>query len=293
MTRSFAWSRAWGLLLVAVLASGCSTSKLAVGSMTPVLENTMEAALRSDDPQLVGDGLPTSLLLLDGMAATSPDNRELATLTARLNFAYAFAYLEDDAPERASGIYERGLEHGWRAFGKPDIERAIREGTLDEVNAAITKVSRKDADALLWVCANWGMWAQLNLHEPRAAADLARLLPLSERVAALNDSLFWGMPRILLGALHTARPVTLGGDPVRAKAEFDKAFAISGRNLLLAQVFFAKYYCVQTFDATAFDSSLREVLDAPPGRLPDAELLNRIARRKAEALLARREEIFE
>ena len=101
------------------------------------------------------------------------------------------------------------------------------------------------------------------------------------------------MPRILLGSMHMARPVTLGGDPVRAKAEFDKAFAISGRNLLLAQVFFAKYYCVQTFDAAAFDSSLREVLDAPPGRLPDAELLNRIARRKAEALLARREEIFE
>jgi hypothetical protein len=261
--------------------------------MTPVLENTADAALRSDDPQLVGDGLPASLLLLDGMAATNPDNRELATLASRLYFAYAFAYVEDEAPERASGLYLRGLAHGWRAFGKADLEQAIREGTFDEVHAAIAKLGRKDADALLWVCANWGMWADLNLQQPRAAADLARLLPLAERVAALNDSLFWGMPRILLGSLHTARPVTLGGDPVRSKSEFDKAFAISGRNLLLAQVFYAKFYCVQTFDASAFNSSLREVLDAPPGGLPDAELLNRIARRKAAALLARAEEIFE
>jgi hypothetical protein len=261
--------------------------------MTPVLENTVDAALRSDDPKLVGDGLPASLLLLDGMAATSPENRELATLDSMLHFAYAFAYVEDEAPPRASGLYQRGLEHGWRGLGRPELERAIRDGTFDEMRGALAKVRRKDAEPLLWVCANWGMWVQLNLEEPRAAADLARLLPLAERVAALDDSLYWGIPRILLGALHAGRPVTLGGDPKRSAAEFDKAFAISGRNMLLAQVFYAKFYCVQTFDASAFESSLREVLDAPPGRLPDAELLNRIARRKAEALLARTAEIFE
>ena len=50
---------------------------------------------------------------------------------------------------------------------------------------------------------------------------------------------------------------------------------------------------LQAFDAGTFESSLREVLDAQPGALPEAELLNRIARVKAEALLARTEEIFE
>jgi hypothetical protein len=35
------------------------------------------------------------------------------------------------------------------------------------------------------------------------------------------------------------------------------------------------------------------VLDAPSGLLPEAELLNRIARRKAEALRARAEDLFE
>ena len=38
---------------------------------------------------------------------------------------------------------------------------------------------------------------------------------------------------------------------------------------------------------------LREALDASPGALPEAELLNRIARIQAESLLARSEEIFE
>ncbi|MFN8179176.1 MAG: TRAP transporter TatT component family protein [bacterium] len=281
------------VLLAAFLSAGCSTSRFAVGTMTPVLSNTVAAALRSDDPDLVGDGLPASLLLLQGMAETSPGNRELASLTSMLHFAYAFAWVEDSEPSRAAALYQHGLEHGWRAFDRPDIERAIREGTIDDVHAAVAKVRRKDAASLLWVCANWGMWIQLNLREPHAAADLARLLPLAERVAALDDSLYWGMPRILLGALQAARPVTLGGNLQKSHEEFDQAFALSGRNMLLAQVFFAKWYCVQAFDAKAFDSSLREVLDAPPGRLPDAELLNRIAKRKAEALRAREEEIFD
>jgi hypothetical protein len=58
-------------------------------------------------------------------------------------------------------------------------------------------------------------------------------------------------------------------------------------------VFYAQTLCVLTFNAEAFESSLREVLSAEPGRLPEAELLNRIARPKAEELLDRYEEIFE
>jgi hypothetical protein len=114
-----------------------------------------------------------------------------------------------------------------------------------------------------------------------------------EKVAALDDQLWWGMPRILLGAMHASRPVMLGGDPERARKEFERAFELSERNMLLAQVFFAKTYCVQTFDRDAFESALTEVLDAPPGRLPDAELLNRIARIHARALLERTDEIFD
>jgi hypothetical protein len=261
--------------------------------MTPVLENTVDAALRCEDPRLVEEALPTSLLLLEGMIETNPDNREIEVLASMLYFAYAFAYVEEEDPERASWLYEQGSEHGWAALDRLETERAIREGTFDEVDRALAELEDEDAEALLWAAANWGLWIQLNLESPSAVADLARLMRLAERVAELDETLFWGMPRILLGAMHAGRPVMLGGNPTRALAEFERAFTISGRNLHLAQVFFAKTYCVQTFDPDAFDSSLREVLDAPPGMLPEAELLNRIARRQAGTLLARAEDLFE
>lgn len=282
-----------GLLAVAMLGSGCSSSRMAVGFMTPVLEDTVDSALRNDDPILVVDALPTSILLVDGMLRTDPGNRDLAAVGSMLDFAYAFAHLESEDPARAPRYYARGAELGWRSLGRPDLERAIRKGTFAELAEATRKLGDDDAEALLWICANWGMWIQLEIRDPAAAADLARLMPLAERLAEIDDTLFWGMPRILLGALHAGRPVILGGNLERAKTEFDRAFEISHGNLLIGKVFFARTWCVQSFDADAFDRSLREVLDAPPGLLPEAEFLNRIAVRKAEQLLAEGAEIFE
>lgn len=285
--------RAACLLAVIWALSGCSSSRMAVGFMTPVLDDTVDAALRNGDTALVVDALPTSILLVDGMLRTDPDNRELARIGSLLHFAYAFAYVEAQDADRASDLYARGHELGWQALDRPDIEQAVRKGTFAELGKAVTSLGEKDAESLLWICANWGMWIQLNLDLPAAAADLARLMPLAERLATIDDTLFWGMPRILLGALHAGRPVVLGGNLDRARAEFDRAFEISHRNLLIAQVFFAKTWCVQAFDAEAFETSLREVIDAPTGILPEAEFLNRIAVLQARSLLAERAKIFD
>jgi hypothetical protein len=284
----------WPLFALGLLLqTGCSGPRIAVNMTAPILRNTTAAALRSEDPQLVGDALPTSLLLLEGMLETHPGHSDIAIQASLLYFSYAFAFVEAEDPARASRFYDRGRELGWRGFGKRHEQEAITEGSFEEVHAALKKVRRKHAEALLWVAANWGMWIQLNLESTRAAADLARLMPLVERVAELDENLMWGLPRILLGALHAGRPVMLGGNSERARQEFERAFEISDRNMLLAQVLFAKFYCLQTFDRDSFESSLREVLNAPKGQLPNAELLNQIAQLQAERLLEQVDEIFE
>lgn len=279
-------------LLVPVL-SGCSTSKLAVGAMVPVLENTTTVALRSDDPQLVEDAIPTSLLLIEGMLETDPKNGEIARLGSMLSFAYSFAFLEFEDPVRASSFYTKGRDLGWRALRQPKIENAIRNGSFEELRAALPQLRSKDAPAMLWIAANWAAWTQLNLDDPTAAADFARLLPFVERLVALDELSFWGMPRILLGAVHAGRPVALGGDLKRARSEFDRAYEISDRNLLLAQVYEARTFCTQSFDADCYRKTLQEVLDHGADSLPDAQLLNQIARRDAARLLELTDEIFE
>ena len=273
--------------------SACSTSKMAVGAMTPVLENAADVALRSNDAELVKDSLPTSLLLLEGMAETDPNNQDVHRMSSMLSFAYAFAFVESVDSLRASAFYDRGREHGWRALKRERGEEAIRSGTFEELRDALPKLKEKDAPAMLWIAANWAGWTQLNLEDPKAAADFARLLPFAERLVELDETSYWGMPRILLGAIYAGRPAALGGSLQNAQREFNRAFEIADRNLLLAHVYYAKTYCVQAFDSECFKSSLNEVLQAPPNALPEAEFLNQIARREAARLLERAEEIFE
>ncbi len=158
---------------------------------------------------------------------------------------------------------------------------------------ALPDLKKDDAPAMLWIAANWAGWMQLNLHDPTAAADISRLLPFAERLAELDEEAYWGMPRVLLGAIHAARPVALGGDLERSRDEFDRAYAISGRNMLLAQVFEAKTYCVQAFDSACYESSLRRSSGRASQGIPEAELLNQIARREAARMIERTEEIFE
>jgi hypothetical protein len=285
-----------GLLAASILPlllSACSTSKMAVGAMTPVLENATDVALRSGDPKLVEDALPTSILLLEGMLETDPKNHDVARLASMLSFAYAFAFLEPADTLRASAFYDRGRELGWRAFHRSRDEEAIRRGTFEQFRDTLPKLKEEDAPAMLWIAANWAGWTQLNLENPTAAADFARLLPFAERLVELDETSYWGMPRILLGASYAGRPAALGGSLQNAQREFNRAFEIGDRNLLLAHVFYAKTYCVQAFDSECFTSSLKEVLQAPPNALPEAEFLNQIARREAARLLERTEEIFE
>ena len=110
------------------LLAGCSTSRIAVNLMVPILENTTDAALRSPDARLVGDAMPTTLILLEGMLETHPRQKEVARLASMMYFAYAFGFVEDKDPTRASGLYDRGRELGWRAFADDERESAIREG---------------------------------------------------------------------------------------------------------------------------------------------------------------------
>ncbi|MDP6802974.1 MAG: TRAP transporter TatT component family protein [Gemmatimonadota bacterium] len=281
------------LAWVAVSVTGCSTTRLTVDLMAPVLRDTTTAALRSQDPQLVREALPTSILLLQGLLESHPEQSEVARLASMLSFSYAYAFVEDEDPARASTLYRQGIELGWRAFGDPDREQAIRSGDFPSLREALAACDPGDAPALLWIAANWSSWIQLNLADPRAAADLARVLPLVTRLVELDGDAFWGMPHILLGSLHGARPAMLGGDSAASLAEFELAFAASDRTLLMAQVFYARTYCMQVFDGDLYRSSLREVLDAPAGQLPDAELMNAVAREKAARLLPLADEIFD
>ena len=293
MLRAVREGIAIGLVLAGGAAlSGCSTTKLAVGSMVPILEESVAAARSSSDLELVRDGTPGNLILIDGLIRTNPKPK-LLVLGAELYFSYAFAFVEDEDPARAAGLYAIGRDYGRRALSRrKDIGAALEASDVAALKEALTKRNRDDAPEILWTAAAWAGWANLSLGEPAAVADLPLIEALLDRAVELDEGYLYGMPHLLLGAFHAARPPLLGGDPVRAERHFARARELGQGNLLLVPVFEARYYARAILDAELFDRLLQEALSAPLDRAPDIRLLNTVAQRKARDLQPMKEEWF-
>ncbi len=274
------------------LAGGCSTTKLAVGSMVPILEESVDAGLSSADLELVREGMPGNLVLLDGLIRTDP-RPDLLALGAQLYFSYAFAFIEDEDPERARGLYRTGRDYGQRALGADKkVRSALAGGNPEALAAALERLDREDSPTLVWTAAAWASWANLSLDDPEAVADLPSIEVLLERAVELDEGYLHGVPPLLLGSFHAARPPILGGDPETARRYFTRAEEVGNGRLLLAPVFEARYYARSILDEELFTRLLNGALATPVDIAPDIRLLNAVAHRKARDLLAMRDELF-
>lgn len=127
---------ALGLL---ALALGCNMTKFVADSMPPQLRNSEGAFNGSRDADSAREAAPALLSMLDGFIATSPENPELLVLGARMNAAFAFAFLEEESPARARLVYEKAKDYGLRAIAVEDEEvaDAIRSGDPVRIRAIL------------------------------------------------------------------------------------------------------------------------------------------------------------
>jgi hypothetical protein len=280
-----------GFLLVAI--SGCSVSrKLAVGQMVPILENTKEAALESDDLELIEAGLPANLLLLDGLIRTSPDNRELLAIGSFLQFGYALGVLENQDTEKASATYRKGLDYGIRSLeGKRRFRGAI-DKPLDDFERATRELGRKQVEGMAWTCANWGRWIQLNLESPAAIAQQPRFEILLNRLLEVEGDFEGGLPHVIRGMYDAMRPEMFGGRPDSARVHFETALEMSEAHNKLYLELYAESYCRQMLDEECFDTAMQDVLKEQAEAPARVRLMNAIAVRRARLLMEKRDELF-
>jgi len=286
------------IALAALLAAslgplaGCSTSKLAIGAIGPILDNTRTAALRSDDTRTFYAGIPSNLILLEGFIETDPKDEKLRLNAAMLYFSYAFTFDKPEDMGYASKLYLRGFEHGKVVlFKNKDIARAW-DAPFSEFTASLERLDEDDIEGALWTVANWAQFVSLHLDSTAVLTQIPRALALLERTCEIDGAFFEGLPYMMLGALHAFRPPMLGGDPVASDEAFHKAFDVSDRKFLLAQYLYAKFYCYRMQDPDLFETTLQEVLDQPASISPEYVLLNMIAKDKARTLIEEKDDLF-
>ena len=93
--------------LVAVLAClGLTACSTLISSVTQSFAEDLSAAiLDNEDLEMVKDGAPAYLILLDGLVGQSPDDHFLMLQSASLHSAYAGAFVDD--PDRAKLLSQK------------------------------------------------------------------------------------------------------------------------------------------------------------------------------------------
>jgi len=274
-----------------VAFSGCIRT-LAVSTVGGIADDGFDAFTSESDLEFAGQALPGNLKLLEVMLKSDPDNERLLRLLSQGYASYALAFLEGKDDARAKDFYVRSRDFGYRIMRQDAALSKALDGTPDDLKAELAKRGKDDASGVFWSAFGLGSYIQLSLQDPTALADLPKAEVMMEYVARVDSSYYYGGAHLFLGTLAGIRPRMLGGNPEKSKAHFETAIRISGGKFLMTYVYYASSYAVQTQNEALFTELLTKVRNASIDILPEFRLANAIAKKKAEALLARKSDLF-
>ena len=306
----------FGVLALNVMA--CDLGKITVGTTAQILARAQPALQQESDYQLAKDAIPGTLKTIEGFWVVDPDNRQLMGLLAEGYCQYGTAFVEDDwevarfakRPDdvdyhnaRASRIFTRCLNYALKQLGGK--WQAGLFDTPDKV-AALAKSTDSDMrDQMMWAALALGSIINHNLGRAEMLSYLSTVRVLIDHVLELDKARkpsrkdYAALPHIALGMLLSAGGAQIGGDAVKARAEFEAALHETADKehpdgkLLLARALMAYRVGLMTNDRKFFHSQLKQVLETPPSVWPEQRLANEIAHRKARRYLSHEKELFQ
>jgi len=276
------------MIAVSVMVMGCASMVASAGS--GLAGNLSIAIMNQDDPELVRDGAPAYLLMLDSFVQGSPDNEAALRAAAELYSAYGVVFVDD--PVRARKLTTRGRDYGQRALCESASEVCgIWDLPYDEFVAQLEPLKRKHVAALYTFGLSWIAWIQAHSDDFAALAKLPLAQATLRQVQRLDRSYEEATIEHLLGVLNTIRPPALGGDFESGLVHFERAIRVSQGRDLSVKVDYARYYARTLYDRELHDRLLDEVLAADPIE-PGLTLFNTLAQDDAQELMESADDYF-
>lgn len=277
--RLVALKRTLLLLCIIPLLSSCSML-----ISNTLIEPTVENLQQQTDLELVCEGAPAYLLMIDSMIAGDPKSKDLLRIGSQAYTGYITAMAECNMPkERIMTVAEKGRYYGTTLLSSflpisPGTDEQVFQNRLD-------KLTTSHVPNLFWGTLAWLNWIQVQQGSPASLADLGLVEKIMARLLKLDEAFQAGSAHLFFGAYYATRPPMLGGDPEKSQSHFEKALTLSARNFLIIQTIYAETLARQQFNQQLHDKLLQEVLEFPIDKAPEYALSNQIAKRKARRLL--------
>jgi len=273
---------------VLVLNAGCAS--LMSSAASGLAEDLSAAVLNQNDPETVRDGAPAYLLLMDSFLEGNPDDPALLSAAANLYATYGSVFADD--PERAARLTERAHNYSTKALCESYQPSCSWQGMqFEEYEATLDGLRERHADVVF----SHGLASLAYIRKHSSDYTAIAMLPYSqallERYLEINDGSDDGAIHTYLGILNTLLPPSLGGEPEKGRAHFERAIEFSDGRNLSAKVEYAEGYARLLYERELHDSLLNEVIAADPIE-PGSTLPNVLAQRRAEELLASADDYF-
>jgi predicted anti-sigma-YlaC factor YlaD len=296
-------------LLVAALAPvllvGCRTTGAKIASAA--FTGSGDTFARDEDPELVRDAVPFALKTMESLHATIPEDVDLLKALTTNFTQYAFAFVQQDADiaemegrtaeakagrERARKLFLRARDYGLAGLDElyPGISHRLRASR--DLDTALARVKKKDADLLYWTAAAWALAISDGKSDMQLVSELPVPVAMMRRGLALDPKFEMGAFDEFFVTYEGGRSVADGGGPAVARRHLDAALALSGGKKLGVQLAWAETVLVQQQDRAAFESELARILAFDVDSAPEHRLANLIAQRRARALLAHVDDLF-
>jgi hypothetical protein len=280
------------LFLLIALLTACATGKtMTVAATASLLEDVANASYKQSDLVLIRRGMPSYLMLIDGMVEALPDNKRLLISAAQLYASYASAFIQDEDQIYATALYARARDYALRALEQNGFKNPATR-PFDDFEIGLYDLGKNDVPYIFWAASCWGSWISLNRGSMEAMAELPRVELLMKRVLELDEAFYYGGAHIFMGVLEASKPRVAGGDLDRARNHFLKAIELGDGKFLMARIYYADSYAKKAFDRELFISILEKVLATPADITPELTLLNTVAHTKAKEMLNQVDEYF-
>ena len=272
----------------ALIVAGCASVMATAGS--GLAGNLSTAILNQDDPELVRDGAPAYLLMLDSFVESSPDNEAALSAAANLYAAYGVVFVDD--PIRARKLTVRARSYGQRALCAANKSACgIWELGYEHFVVALNVLNKNDVAALYTFGVSWIAYIQAHSEDWGALARLPQVQATMMRVQEIDPRYEQSNVEHFLALLNTIRPPALGGDFEAGFAQYKLAMSLSGGKDLSIMVDCARYYARTLYDRELHDHLLNQVLAADPVH-DGYTLFNTLAQKEAQELLDSADDYF-
>jgi predicted anti-sigma-YlaC factor YlaD len=294
----------WLLVVLFFLCAGCSVRKFAINKLGDSLANSGTTFASDNDPDFVGQAVPFSLKLIEGLLAESPKHRGLLFAAASGFTQYSYAWVQEPADEleaadlerstalrvRARNLYLRARDYGLRGL---DVRHTRFSTTLlQHAPAALRPISKADVPLLYWTAVSWGAAIALSKDHPETVAEQPQVEAMIDRAYQVDPDFDHGVIDQFLISYEASRQGAKTDFVDRCKEHFDRAVRLSNGQLASPYVSFAESVSIQKQNRKEFESLLHQGLAINPDARPEWRLSNLIMQRRARWLLAREDELF-